>query len=71
MAEIYTYLVELPDSIREAVLPCADGYTVYINAKLTAEGQRMALDHAMRHIRNNDFEKTDVNAIECIAHQRR
>ena len=69
---IYLYLTRLPGtSIREAVLPCADGYTVYLDDRLTLEQQQEAYAHALFHIKNRDFEKTDVNEIERIAHERR
>ena len=45
-----------------------DTFTVFINARLSADGQLRAYQHAMRHIENNDFEKDDVQAIEAAAH---
>lgn len=66
---IYTYLVRLPgNDINEIVLPCMDGYTIYIDERLTREQQLKAYCHAMRHIKNADFEKTDVSKIEKEAH---
>lgn len=68
---IYLYLTKFPGTrIREAVLPCADGYTVYLDDRLTYEQQREAFAHAMFHIKNRDFEKSDVGEIERIAHQK-
>lgn len=69
--EIYVYLVNLPPGINEAVMPCAGGYTVYINSALTFEGRVNAYKHALWHINNRDFEKFDVQEIECDAHERR
>lgn len=61
------YVVDLP--VNEAVCPCEPfGYSVYINARLSAEGQRRAYDHALRHIERRDWERDDVNAIESEAH---
>lgn len=57
-------------SVREMVTPCFDGYTIYINARLSDLGQSEALNHAMWHISNNDFEKEDVQTIEHLAHRR-
>ena len=68
MDDIYTYLVELPDGIDEAVLPCLGGYTVYIDPRLSHEQQEEAYKHAIWHILNNDFEKFDVQEIETEAH---
>lgn len=68
MDDIYVYLVDLP--VDEAVCPCdAFGYTIYINARLNSENRLRAFQHALRHIRNNDFEKTEVQQIESEAHR--
>lgn len=51
------------------VVPNEDGsYTILINAKLSQEGQLRAYQHAMKHIQNEDFEKSDVQSIELKAH---
>lgn len=64
MVDVYTYLVELPDQIEEMVVPCLDGYTVYIDQNLTAERRVSAFRHALRHILHGDHEKADVGQIE-------
>jgi len=69
MDDFFTYYVDMPDNISEMVTPCYDGYTVYINSRISEEKQHKALSHALRHIRNNDFNKTDVNSIESEAHK--
>lgn len=66
--KIYTYFVQLPDGINEAVLSCMDGYTIYIDESLDREQKVKAFVHAMKHIANNDFEKDDVQEIESDAH---
>ena len=66
--DIYVYLRPLPEGINELVMPCADGYTVYIADRLDQVHQLKAYDHALRHIANNDFDKTDVQEIEAVAH---
>ncbi len=54
---------------KEMVVPNEDGsYTILINSRLTYASQLKAYEHAMRHINNNDFEKTDVQPIEYSAH---
>ena len=68
MDSIYVYLADLPGKVSEMVTPCADGYTVYINARMSTERQRKAYNHALKHIRNNDWERTDVQLIEEAAH---
>ena len=68
MAEVYVYIVDLPDRVDEMVTPCIDGYTVYLNARLTYAGRVRAYHHAMRHIERNDFEGLDVQEIEIKNH---
>lgn len=68
--DVYVYIVDLPDGINEMVTPCATGYTVYIDDKLSPEGKRVAYRHALYHIVNHDFEKSDVNDIEVNAHRK-
>ncbi len=55
---------------KEMVVPNEDGsYTILINSRLSYDSQLKAYEHAMRHINNNDFEKSDVQPIECSAHK--
>ena len=54
---------------KEMVTENEDGsYTIFINARLSYDGQLKAYDHAMKHIGDNDFERTDVQTIEYVAH---
>ena len=59
---IYIYLVKLPPKICEAVLPCEDGYTIYLDERLTGEQLIKAYDHAMSHIESGDFYNENMNA---------
>lgn len=68
--DVFVYIVDLPDGVNEMVTPCLAGYTVYINDKLSPEGRREAYRHALYHIVNHDFEKSDVNDIEVNAHRK-
>jgi len=68
MDDIFIYCIPLPDNVSEAVTPCLTGYTVYINSKLDREHALQAYRHALRHIRNGDFERPDVQVIEEDAH---
>ena len=71
MSEVFVYLVDLPDGFQEVVMPCADGnYTVYIDARLDNIQRQKAYKHAIRHIQNDDFSKTDVQSIEYEAHRK-
>ena len=65
---IFTYFVHLPDGIHEAVLPCADGFTIYIDDTLDEAGRADALVHALRHIDREDWNKSDVQQIEEDCH---
>lgn len=69
MDNVYVYLIDMPEHVRESVLPCADGYTVYIDRNLCESEQRKAYLHALSHIENRDFENGDVNQIEYEAHR--
>ena len=69
MADVFVYIVDLPDRVEEMVTPCIDGYTVYLNARLTYAGRVRAYHHAMRHIERNDFEGFDIQEIEMEAHE--
>lgn len=67
--EIFVYHIPLPDGIHEMVLPCPDGYTVYIDEGLTYEERIREYLHAKNHIRSRDFEKSDVQEIEAESHE--
>jgi len=69
MDDIFIYLIDLPPKVDEAVTPCFEGYTVYINRNLSKDRQMMAYVHALKHISRNDFEKLDVQVIESAAHK--
>lgn len=68
MDNIYVYLVDLPVDVSEMVTPCMDGYTVYLNARLSYAGRVRAYHHAIRHIEGNDWRKENVQEIEKDAH---
>lgn len=69
MADVYVYIVDLPDRVDEMVTPCIDGYTVYLNARLSYAGRVRAYLHAVRHIERNDFERANVQEIETETHE--
>ncbi len=69
MTDIFVYFVKLPPHINEMVTPCPDGYTVYIDSGLDDEHRFKAYQHALCHIQNNDFEKSDIQQIEAEAHE--
>ena len=64
----YVYLAPLPPCVNEAVLPCADGYTIYLSDRLTREARLDAYNHALGHIARGEFYAGDVQSIETYAH---
>lgn len=69
MSDIYVYQVPLPRGINEMVTPSLDdSYTVYIDERLSDEKKLEAYQHALEHIKKNDWSKEDVQEIESIAH---
>ena len=61
--------VALPNQIKECVTENADGtYTIFLSSALDQEARLAGYLHALKHILNNDFEKTDVQEIEAKAH---
>ncbi|MDY2725794.1 MAG: hypothetical protein SOV36_03125 [Anaerostipes faecalis] len=68
----FDYTIQLLDldNIPEAVSANADGsYTIFINSKLSAERQKYEALHALFHILEKDFEKSNVGLIEENAHK--
>ena len=67
---VYVYIVDLPVGITEMVTPCLDGYTIYLNSRMSTEAQRQGYLHALFHIQNHDFEREDdIQKIESEAHK--
>lgn len=46
----------------------ADNYTIVINSHLSAEMQKEAYSHELRHIESHDFRDEDINTIESECH---
>jgi hypothetical protein len=71
MDEIYIYRIKLPGKSKEAVLPCKDGYTIYIDERLDDAQALREYQHAIYHIENGDLESEGtVQEIEKKAHRR-
>jgi hypothetical protein len=68
MDDIYVYIVDMPTTAAELVMPCNGGYTIYLNARLSYQDRVKAYLHALGHVERNDFEKEDVQKIEMEAH---
>lgn len=71
MDDVFVYYTQLPNGFYEAVMPCATGYTIYIDPRQSDDGIRRSYEHAMMHIRNHDFEKEDVHEIEIQTHYKK
>lgn len=68
--DVNTFLVNFPTPGNEMVVQNEDDtYTILINAKLSLDGQLKAYQHALNHIINGDFEKSDIQSIELHAHE--
>ena len=46
-----------------------NSFTIFINANLYESKRLKAINHAIRHIKERDFEKIDVQKIEMSAHK--
>lgn len=69
MDDIYIYCIKLPEGVNEMVTPCVGGYTVYISDRLDQDHRVLAYQHALRHIKNGDFEQKGANRLEIFAHR--
>ena len=72
--DIFVYVNEdMPTGAAELVSPNPDGtYTILLNGKLSQKKQIDAFWHAIRHIRNGDFDRIErygIQAIESDAHE--
>lgn len=69
--DVNVILLDFPNAKeKEVVTLNEDGtYTVFINSRLSYEAQLKAYDHALRHIKDEDFEQSDVQHIEAKAHE--
>lgn len=63
MANIFIYLIDLPDGINEMVASGVDSFTVYIDRNLSDEKKLEAYNHALRHIEMGHF---DIDCDKCV-----
>ena len=71
MDDIFVYILPLPGKVKEMVTPCADGYTIYIDDKLSSEQRIIRYHHALEHVYHRDFDSAkDVQEIERRSHGR-
>lgn len=70
MENINVQLINMDTKIPEQLVKNADNsYTIFLNARLSQESLIKSYYHALRHIKENDFEKDNVQEIEKIAHE--
>jgi hypothetical protein len=63
------HLIKLSGKTNECVTRNSnDSYSIFIDVNLNHELQRKAFIYAMKHIIGNDFDKTDADNIELVAH---
>ena len=69
MEEINVQLLDMDTKIPEQLVKNDDdSYTIFLNARLSQESHLKSYFHALEHIKENDFEKEDVQQIEAEAH---
>lgn len=62
---IGVYFLDMDTLVEEQVIANEDGsFSIFINARLNYERQMLAYQHALAHIMNDDFSKTDADEIE-------
>ena len=69
LEDIGVHLIDMDTLVREHVVKNEDGsFSIFINARLNFEAQMLAYRHALFHIANDDFYKSDVDKVEADAH---
>lgn len=68
--DVYIHYAQIPGTVNEAISPCEGGYNVTIDPRQSHEGLIRSYNHALKHIKEVDFEKDDVQAIETSAHKK-
>lgn len=69
--DVYVYEIDLPMTVHEMVTPDSsdDGYTIYINRRLSDSKKLEAYEHALVHCMSRDFEQdSNVQDIEARTH---
>lgn len=65
-SDTFVYYVPMPKGMREAVIPCVNGHTIYIDEDLTRKERLDAFAHAMRHIEGRDFDDENAGTVQDI-----
>ena len=70
MNEIIVRYIALPTTVHGyTAQDCNGDYNIYINDRIGIVQQQKTYRHEMKHIKGNDFEEHDVQAIEGKAHR--
>lgn len=62
---IFIYFIDLPPHVHEMIVPCIEGFTVYLDIKDDDAHRQKSLIHALQHIERNDFNQNSVERIEA------
>ena len=70
----YTFnviLMDLPPMVGETIFHNADdSFTILINSRWSTSRQKDCFEHALNHVRNDDWEKENVQEIEYENHKK-
>lgn len=70
MNDISVVLMDVDTMVGESIFKNADdSYTILLNSRWSTEEQHRCFEHALSHIRHNDWERFDVNEIERERHE--
>jgi len=58
MDNVYLRYISLPPTIKGLTVQDESGnYNIYVNSRLSHEANQQTLQHELKHIKNNDFQK--------------
>lgn len=70
MEDINVQLMDMDTMIPEHLVKNDDDtYTIFLNARLSRDSQLKYYHHALKHIKEKDFEDENVQEIESGAHE--
>ena len=70
MENINIICINMEYGIHEQVIKNQDDtYTILLNARDSHETRMVSYSHALKHINNKDFEKSNVQQIEADCHR--
>ena len=66
---VNTILLDTPTPIKGQTIKNEDGsYSIFLNARMASNQIEKTFEHEIEHIKNEDFEKEQVQRIEAYAH---